>query len=114
MLRGDDADETCRYETAGECRLVHQYEDVERVAITALGGRDEAEVEWEARAGGEDALETEEPEFLIVGELVAAPGDGLDNCVEVARFFVERGERGGVVLTSAYRHARERARESDQ
>jgi len=104
LLGRDDADEPRGHETAGERRLVHQNEDVERVAVAALRGGDEAEVEWKARAGGEDALEAEEAELLVVCELVPAAGDRLDDGIEVAGLLVERRERSDVELLPACRH----------
>src|SRR6185436_17711262 len=104
LLRRDDADEARGDETASERRLVHQDEDVQRIAVAALRRRDEAEVEGKARAGGEDALETKEAELLVVGELVPAAGDRLDDGIQVARLLVEGRERGDVELFPTCRH----------
>ena len=88
----DGADEAGGDEASAKGRLIHKEEDVEGVAIVAFGGGNEAEVEGEDCAVGQDFFECEAAGFGGPGVFVAGAFGGFDEDVEVARVGVEGGE----------------------
>ncbi len=58
---------------------VHEHQDVERVAIVAERGGDEAEIEGKHHAFGQQAAEHEEIGFGVVIEFVATAFGRLDD-----------------------------------
>lgn len=69
--RVDHLDQPGRHDGSGGNRLGHQDEHVERVAVLALGGRDEPGVEGKAHPFGEDHPRRERFRFWIERELRA-------------------------------------------
>ncbi len=92
LFRLDYAEEPGRHNAADKGRLIHQDEDIERVAIAAESLRDKAEVEGKNGAGREDAAELEETGFFPVRIFVSAALGSVDHSVEVVRLGIKRGE----------------------
>src|SRR4051794_2001909 len=101
LLGLDDPDEVRGHEAADEGRLIHQYEDVERVAVLTRGRGHEPEVEREDSPRREDAAEHEEAPLLVVFELIAVALGRLDDDIRRVGFGVESSQRGVSVVCHA-------------
>jgi hypothetical protein len=86
----DHADDAALQDTAGEGRLVHKDENVERVAIGRPGGGDEAEVVRKRHSGGEDLLQFEDMIVGVQGKFVAAAFGSFDDYAQ--EVFMARDE----------------------
>src|SRR5262249_15255670 len=82
LFRLDHSQQPAGYQAPAVGRLVHEKQEVARVAALAGGRRDETEVEREDGTGGQDTVQLEKLALRIVLELVAATLGRLDDDVE--------------------------------
>src|SRR5580704_19064193 len=100
LLAFDDADGTGFDQAADKGGLVHEDEDINGIAVTGSGGRDEAEVVGEAHTGGKNAAKKEDAIVGIIGVFIAAAFGSFDDGVDdVAVVFVEGTEPGWIGVT---------------
>src|SRR5690349_7898563 len=84
LLSFDHADETRVNQTAGECRFVHQQENVNWIAIRSVRGRNKSEVVWKAAADGQNATQPEDVFLFVILKLVAMALRRLDHYCDFA------------------------------
>src|SRR5580692_120775 len=100
LLAFDDADRARLDQAADEGGFVHKDQDIDGIAITGFGGRNEPEVVGEAHTGGKNAAKKEDAIIGIIGVFIAAAFGSFDDGVDdVAVVFVEGTEPGWIGVT---------------
>lgn len=96
LLTLNHPDQTRTHGDAGEGWLIHEQENVDRIAIVSFGARQEAEIVRESHARRQNFLHHEDALFGIVSELVARTGRCLNDDLDESGFFINRFKARGV------------------
>src|SRR5689334_10977639 len=75
----NDPNGTAGQHASGECRLIHQVQNVYGIAVVGLGRRHESEVEGKGHSGWQYFFQFEDPLVWVEGELVSASFWSLDH-----------------------------------
>src|SRR5882762_1150156 len=84
----DHADQPAPYYTTGNDGRVHENKDIERIAVLADGGRNEAKIVGKYHALRQDGRQLQTIAIRVIPVFVAAALGRLDDDLEIARLFV--------------------------